>query len=61
MANFRTVDPTGKNRSTAMVSLRLTSEQMANIKHLCKERNIGRSLLFRQLLAEEWRRVERTR
>jgi|APGre2960657404_1045060.scaffolds.fasta_scaffold122427_1 hypothetical protein len=61
MAASRTVDPSGKYRSTAMVSLRLTTIQMENIAELCKERGIGRSKLFRQLLAEEWARVEGTR
>lgn len=61
MANHRTVDPTGETRSTAIIALRLTSEQMDIVKKLCKERGINRSLLFRQLLAEETARVKGTR
>lgn len=61
MANHRTVDPTGKTRSTAIIALRLTSEQMDVVKKLCKERGINRSALFRQLLAEETARVKGTR
>jgi hypothetical protein len=60
MANYRTVDPTGKTRSTAIVALRLT-DQMETIKQLCKKRGVSRSLLLRQLLAEESARVQGTR
>jgi len=61
MANHRTVDPTGKTRSTAIIALRLTSEQMDVVKKLCKERGVNRSALFRRLLAEETARVKGTR
>ena len=61
MANHRTVDPTGETRSTAVIALRLTSEQMDVVKKLCKERGVNRSSLFRQLLAEETARVKGTR
>lgn len=61
MANFRTVDPTGKTSGTAIIALRLTVEQMKLANSLSKERGINRSALFRQLLAEEITRVEGTR
>jgi hypothetical protein len=41
--------------------LRLTADQMETIKQLCKKRGVSRSLLFRQLLAEESARVKGTR
>ena len=61
MANYRTVDPTGKTRSTAIVALRLTTNQMETIKRPCKKRDVSRSLPLRQLLAEESARVKGTR
>jgi hypothetical protein len=57
MAATRTVDPAGIYRSTKMVSLRLTTIQMEHIVKLCEKRGVSRSLLFRQLLAEEMSRV----
>jgi hypothetical protein len=58
MAASRTVDPEGKSRSARMVSLRLTLEQMDTIAELCKQRGVGRSKLIRELLREEWIRVQ---
>ena len=52
MAAKRTVDPSGKNRSIAMVSLRLTHEQMDLARRLSQERGCSRSELFRRLLVE---------
>jgi len=52
MAAKRTVDPTGKNRSIAMVSLRLTHEQVELARRLSQERGCSRSELFRRLLVE---------
>lgn len=53
MAARRTVDPTGKDRSTKMIALRITSAQHEAMERLCKERNISRSALIRFLLQKE--------
>ena len=52
MAARRTVDPHGKERSIAMVSLRLTHEQIDLARDLARERGCSRSELFRRLLME---------
>lgn len=53
MAAKRTVDPTGKNPSTKMIALRITSAQHQAMERLCKERGINRSALIRDLLQKE--------
>lgn len=53
MAAKRTVDPTGKNPSTKMIALRITSAQYGAMERLCKERGISRSALIRDLLQRE--------
>ena len=52
MAARRTVDPQGKDRSIAMVSLRLTHEQIELAREMARERGCSRSELFRRLLVE---------
>jgi hypothetical protein len=49
----RTVDPTGKDRSTKMIALRITTVQADTMQRLCQERGISRSALIRQLLQNE--------
>ena len=49
----RTVDPTGKDRSTKMIALRITTAQADTMQRLCQERGISRSALIRQLLQNE--------
>lgn len=55
MAARRTVDPQGKERSIAMVSLRLTHEQIDLARDLARQRGCSRSELFRRLLMEALR------
>ena len=52
MAARRTVDPQGKERSIAMVSLRLTHEQIGLARDLARQRGCSRSELFRRLLMD---------
>jgi len=49
----RTVDPTGKDRSTKMIALRITTAQADTMQRLCQERGVSRSALIRQLLQNE--------
>lgn len=49
----RTVDPTGKDRSTKMIALRITTAQADTMQRLCQERGISRSALIRELLQNE--------
>ena len=49
----RTVDPTGKDRSTKMIALRITTAQADTMQRLCQERGISRSALIHQLLQNE--------
>lgn len=49
----RTVDPTGKDRSTKMIALRITSGQAETMQRLCQERGVSRSALIRHLLDSE--------
>lgn len=49
----RTVDPTGKDRSTKMIALRITTAQADTMQRLCQERGMSRSALIRELLQNE--------
>ena len=49
----RTVDPTGKDRSTKMIALRMTAQQMEQVAVLCQKYECSRSALFRRLLQQE--------
>jgi hypothetical protein len=52
----RTVDPTGKDRSTKMIALRITTAQADTMQRLCQERGVSRSALIRELLQNEMSR-----
>jgi hypothetical protein len=50
MPNKRTVDPTASEASTQIIALRVTSSQIADIDLLCRQRNVKRSQLLRDLV-----------
>jgi hypothetical protein len=50
MANKRTVDPTASEASAHIIGLRVTKSQLEQIAFLCKEKNVKRSQLFRDLV-----------
>jgi hypothetical protein len=50
MPNKRTVDPTASEASTQIIALRVTNSQIADIDLLCRQRNVKRSQLLRDLV-----------
>jgi metal-responsive CopG/Arc/MetJ family transcriptional regulator len=50
MPNKRTVDPTASEASTQIIALRVTNSQIADIDLLCRQRNVKRSQLIRDLV-----------
>jgi metal-responsive CopG/Arc/MetJ family transcriptional regulator len=52
MPNKRTVDPTASEASTQIIALRVTSSQIADIDLLCRQRNVKRSQLIRDLVRQ---------
>jgi hypothetical protein len=52
MPNKRTVDPTASEASTQIIALRVTSSQIADIDLLCRQRNVKRSQLLRDLVRQ---------
>lgn len=52
MANKRTVDPTASEASTQIIALRVTESQMRDIELLCRQKNVKRSQLLRDLVRQ---------
>jgi metal-responsive CopG/Arc/MetJ family transcriptional regulator len=52
MPNKRTVDPTASEASTQIIALRVTNSQIADIDLLCRQRNVKRSQLIRDLVRQ---------
>jgi metal-responsive CopG/Arc/MetJ family transcriptional regulator len=52
MPNKRTVDPTASEASAQIIALRVTSSQIADIDLLCRQRNVKRSQLIRDLIRQ---------
>ena len=52
MPNKRTVDPTASEASTQIIALRVTNSQIADIDLLCRQRNVKRSQLIRDLIRQ---------
>jgi metal-responsive CopG/Arc/MetJ family transcriptional regulator len=52
MPNKRTVDPTASEASTQIIALRVTSSQIVDIDLLCRQRNVKRSQLIRDLIRQ---------
>jgi metal-responsive CopG/Arc/MetJ family transcriptional regulator len=52
MANKRTVDPTGSEVSNHLIALRVSDSQLRDIELLCRQRNVKRSQLIRDLVRQ---------
>lgn len=52
MANKRTVDPSASQASSQIIALRVTESQLQDIELLCKQRNVKRSQLLRDLVRQ---------
>ena len=58
MPNRRTVDPTGQQPSSKMVSFRIDPSQEVEMDLLCKAYDCSRSSLFRRLLRQAVQQVQ---
>ena len=57
MANKRTVDPTASVTLNAIICVEASESQMRDIELLCKQRNVKRSQLLRDLVRQAVVRV----
>lgn len=52
MANKRTVDPSASEASSQIIALRVTESQLRDIDLLCRQKNVKRSQLLRDLVRQ---------